>query len=55
MSAGGWIFIIISWAVIIVLCVLTFGRTLGLKAGNFLAPLEIDTDKTRPPARRRKR
>jgi hypothetical protein len=45
MNAGGWIFLGISWAVIIGLCAATYVLTLGLKVGNMLAVLDIDTEK----------
>jgi len=54
MTTGGWIFIVLSWGIIVVLCVLTFSRTLGLKIENMIAPLDIDTEKKTGGRRKKK-
>jgi hypothetical protein len=44
MSLLGWIFMLISWCVIIGLCTFCFGRIFRLQREHLVAPLEIDTE-----------
>ena len=44
MTPGGWIFLILSWAVIIGLCVFCFGKVFQIQRRNASAPPEIETE-----------
>jgi hypothetical protein len=49
MTLGGWIFLILSWAVIIALCVFCFWKVFQLQRMNISAPLELDTEAHEKP------
>ncbi len=52
MTPGGWIFLILSWAVIIALCVFCFWKVFQIQRMNISAPLDIDTEPDEKPADR---
>jgi len=43
-TPGGWIFLILSWAVIIGLCVFCFRKVFQLQRSNTSAPPETETE-----------
>jgi len=43
-TPGGWIFLILSWAVIIGLCVFCFGKVFQLQRGKTSDPPDIETE-----------
>jgi len=53
MTIGGWIFLVLSWGVIVVLCACTLARVLGLRVENMLAPLDIETEPKAAGSRKR--
>ena len=44
MNTGGLVFLCVSWAVIISLCLYSFSKVLKTDGDNMKAPLEIDTE-----------
>ena len=44
MTPGGWIFLILSWAVIIGLCVFCFGKVFQLQRSKTSKPPETETE-----------
>ena len=44
MTPGGWIFFILSWCVIIGLCVFCFGKVFQIQRRNASTPPEIETE-----------
>jgi len=46
MNLGGWITIVLSWGIIIVLTIFCYVRLFGQKRLDMKAPLEIETDKS---------
>lgn len=44
MTLGGWIFLILSWAVIIGLCVFCFRKVFQLQRSNTSEPPETETE-----------
>ena len=49
MTLGGWIFLILSWAVITGLCVFCFRKVFQLQRMNISAPLELETEPHEKP------
>lgn len=48
MSIFAWIFLIISWSVIIILCGFCFYKLIAVKAKNITPELEIETEPKLP-------
>ena len=44
MNILGWLFMIVSWTIILVLCILCFKRIFQIERESMVAPIDIEAD-----------